>query len=75
MGSLRLFPIFPALRVSLDETAYWESFTSWKTKTVRVDITEDLTEDEREIVKTWLKWAKENNNKEPQDLTTYGILF
>ena len=33
---------------------------------LRVNFTEDLTEDKRKIVKTWLERAKEKNNKEPQ---------
>ena len=37
---------------------------------LRVNITEDLTEDEGKIVKTWFERAKENNNKESEDSTT-----
>ena len=37
---------------------------------LRINITEDFIEDKRIIVKTWLKRAKEKNNKDPQDSTT-----
>ena len=65
---------FMDLWVSLKETTHWESFIiveKQRPLTTSGSNTEDVTDDERKIVKIWLtKWATDKSNKEPQDSTT-----